>query len=83
MTHKLKTLPIYFNKVWEKEKQFEIRKNDRGFKTGDKLILEEWSDINGYTHRFIDCTVKYVLHGFEGLTEGYVALSIEINNCVS
>lgn len=83
MTHNLKTLPTYFNRVWENEKQFEIRKNDRGFQTGDKLRLEEWTEKDGYTQRFIECTVKYVLHGFEGLTDGYVALSIEINNCVS
>lgn len=83
MIHNLKTIPTYFNRVWENEKQFEIRKNDRGFQAGDKLILEEWTEKDGYTSRFIECTVKYVLYGFEGLTDGYVALSIEINKYVS
>lgn len=83
MIHNLKTLPTYFNRTWELEKQFEIRKNDRGFQTGDKLSLEEWTEDNSYTGRRIECTIKYVLHGFEGLTDGYVALGIEINNCIS
>ena len=83
MIHNLKTLPVYFNRVWRLEKQFEIRKNDRGFQTGDKLILEEWTEKDGYTNRVIECTVKYVLYGFEGLTDGYVALGIEINNLAS
>ena len=83
MTHNLKTLPVYFQRVWDLEKQFEIRKNDRGFQSGDKLSLDEWTKENSYTGRIIECTVKYVLYEFEGLTDGYVALGIEINNCVS
>ena len=83
MLHNLKTLPTYFNRTWELEKKFEIRKNDRGYQTGDKLSLDECTDNNSYAGRRIECTIKYVLHGFEGLTDGYVALGIEINNCVS
>jgi hypothetical protein len=82
MIHSLKTLPTYFNRVWEFEKEFEIRKNDRSFQTGDKLELDEWSEKEMYTGRRIECTVKYVLHGFEGLADGYVALGIEINRCI-
>lgn len=83
MIHNLKTLPVYFERVWNLEKQFEIRKNDRGFQTGDLVNLNEWTNENSYTGRSIECTVKYVLHGFEGLADGYVALGIEINNCIS
>ena len=82
MNHFLKTLPVYFNRTWELEKQFEIRKNDRGFQNGDKITLSEW-DGEKYTGRRIETTIKYILHGFEGLSDGYVAIGLEINNCVS
>lgn len=83
MMHNLKTLPVYFDRTWEIEKQFEIRKNDRGYQTGDKLSLNEWTEDGSYTGRRIECTIRYVLHGFEGLADGYVALGIDINNCIS
>lgn len=38
--HKLKTWPIHFYAVTAGVKNFEIRKNDRGFKDGDVLILQ-------------------------------------------
>lgn len=40
--HKLKTVPKHFQKVWDRKKLFEIRKNDRGFKKGDLLVLREY-----------------------------------------
>ncbi len=43
MTHHLKTLPEYFQPIIEDKKLFEIRKNDRGFKSGDHCILEEYA----------------------------------------
>ena len=78
MKHNLKTLPVYFERVKAFDKRFEIRKNDRGFQAGDTLVLEEWTEKEGYTGRFLTCQVTYVLHGFEGLADGYVALSINI-----
>ena len=39
MIHALKTLPEYFEAVWENKKTFELRKNDRDFKVGDYLAL--------------------------------------------
>jgi ASC-1-like (ASCH) protein len=83
MEHILKTLPVYFERVWNGEKTFEVRKNDRGFQAGDKVVLHEWTEKNGYTNRMIYATINYVLHGFEGLSDGYVVFSIEVNNCVS
>lgn len=40
--HKLKTVPKHFQKVWDRKKLFEIRKNDRNFKKGDLLVLREY-----------------------------------------
>ncbi len=42
MAHHLKTLPEYFQAVMDGTKPFEIRNNDRGFKPGDSVILEEF-----------------------------------------
>lgn len=40
--HKLKIDSKYFDAVLKGFKTFEIRKNDRNFKVGDKLILQEY-----------------------------------------
>jgi hypothetical protein len=48
--HELKTWPEYFEALREGKKTFEIRENDRGFETGDILILKEFDpceDCNG------------------------------------
>lgn len=40
--HNLKSLSEYFGAVWNGNKTFEIRKNDRNFEEGDFVILQEW-----------------------------------------
>lgn len=42
-THELKCWPQYFRYVAEGLKNFEIRKNDREFKVGDRLTLREFT----------------------------------------
>lgn len=44
--HKLKIGSVFFEAVKDGRKKFEIRKNDRDFKEGDVLILEEYDPIN-------------------------------------
>lgn len=39
--HYLKSLPAFFNDLESGLKNFEIRRNDRGFKPGDMLVLQE------------------------------------------
>lgn len=41
-THDLKTWPVYFERVWQGEKTFEIRLDDRGYQKGDTAVLREW-----------------------------------------
>lgn len=41
--HWLKTLPEFFKMVVTDVKTFEIRRNDRGFKVGDYLSLQEFA----------------------------------------
>ena len=40
--HSLKTWPGLFKQVVNGSKQFEYRKDDRGFEVGDILLLQEW-----------------------------------------
>ncbi len=79
MIHELKTLPEYFQEVFMEHKKFEIRKNDRDFKVGDRLILKEWeANGNFYTGRELARVVTYVLEDAPqfGLMDGYCILSI-------
>ena len=43
MIHELKILTEYFEAVASGRKRFEIRKNDRDYKVGDRLYLREWN----------------------------------------
>jgi len=79
MEHKLKILPQYFKAVVDGTKPFEIRKNDRGFKIGDTLLLKEYKEggaiygekennsevefDQGYTGQEIIKEVTYILEG--------------------
>lgn len=41
MIHELKVWPEYYERLVDGSKTFEVR-NDRGFQTGDTLVLKEW-----------------------------------------
>lgn len=69
-----KILPIYFEAVESRQKNFEIRKDDDDVQVGDKLVLVEWNEEQRhYTGRFATRKVKYVLRNVPeyGLNEGY------------
>lgn len=42
MTHYIRILPEYFKVVEHGKKRFELRKNDRDYKVGDNIVLQEW-----------------------------------------
>lgn len=46
-THELKTQPVFFDAVARGDKNFEARKNDRNFLTGDTLILRRYGHVDG------------------------------------
>lgn len=77
MTHELKILPRWFKDVAQGLKNFEIRKNDRDYKVGDRLILKEW-DGEHYTGAFVERRVGYIYHGTGefGLEKGYCVLGL-------
>ena len=82
-THTLKICKKYADAVMSGAKTFEIRKNDRGYKVGDKIVFEVVADegydvraaarhpLNGMVYR-----IGYILDGFEGLAQKYVALAL-------
>lgn len=76
--HNLKILPEYFEAVISGDKTFEIRKNDRNFKIGDTLNLEEW-DGNNYTGRNQTRRISYILEDNRYLLNGYVALAFDMH----
>lgn len=83
MDHELKIYPKYFQEIVDGNKNFEIRKNDRGFHVGDTVTLKEWDNIQ-YSGREIHAKIKYILDDkFIGLADGYVAFAIEIISIIS
>ena len=76
--HELKILPEHFKAVWAGIKRAELRKDDRGFETGDILVLREW-DGKEYTGSGIAVKVTHILRDCPeyGLSDGYCILSIK------
>lgn len=75
--HELKTWPDEFDAILLNLKTHEFRKDDRGFKVGDTLILQEWNpETERYTGRNVRRTVTYIGKGGFGIPEGYAVLSI-------
>lgn len=79
MKHKLKTWPHYFEAVVSGEKTFEVRKDDREFKVGDVLELNEWDPKDQkFTGRLVERVVTYKLRANErfGVMEGFCVLGL-------
>ena len=84
--HQLKTWPQYFDSVAKGEKTFECRINDRGFETGDLVILQRTQENNLRTVELnSDGNPKYemqfrigtILTDLQfGLKEGYCVFSL-------
>lgn len=84
-THRLKIQEQYADAIMDGTKTFEVRKNDRGYEVGDEIVFGVVTDegyavgaaarhpLNGTTYR-----IDYILDGFEGLAQKYVATSVAI-----
>lgn len=77
MIHQLKQAFNYFEDVTSGRKTFEVRKNDRDFKAGDFLGLNELNTDGKETGRFALFRISYVLDAPEYCKEGYVVLGIQ------
>lgn len=76
--HKLKTWTGYYQAVFDGVKTFEIRLNDRDYRVGDDLILEEYEpDKERYTGRKCRAKITYITDF--GQVGGYVVMSIVLS----
>ncbi|EFT45779.1 MAG: DUF3850 domain-containing protein [Enterococcus faecalis] len=72
--HELKILPEYFEAVVSGDKRFEIRKNDRNYKKGDILRLNEYQE-GQYTGDVHVAEITYITDYAQ--QDGYVVLGIK------
>jgi hypothetical protein len=82
--HVLKAWPHFLKLIVEGEKQFEVRRDDRGgFVSGQHILLREWS--NAYTLKWALVRVTYVLSdpASWGVKEGYAVFGIKLLECGS
>lgn len=80
-THEVKIAASYFEDVASGKKRFELRKNDRCYKEGDKLKMLEFTG-GKFTGRTIDADIIYMLEDYTGLEEGYCILGIDITGYI-
>jgi hypothetical protein len=77
MTHALKTTPESFADIKKGEKGFDVRKNDRSFKVGDKVLLQEHHPEKGYTGEEWEGTITYIMDDAELCKKGFVIFALK------
>jgi hypothetical protein len=80
MLHVLKTSMKSFHQIWNNEKHFEIRKDDRNYMENDYCILKEFN-IKSFSGRNILISITKInipKNTFEGLSKDYCAFSFKI-----
>lgn len=73
--HDVKLGTTFFDDVKTGRKTFELRKNDRGYKEGDTIVLHEYKD-GTTTGRTITKKIVYILEDSTGLEDGYCILGL-------
>lgn len=73
--HDVKLGTTFFDDVKTGRKTFELRKNDRGYKEGDTIVLHEYKD-GTTTGRTIEKKIVYMLEDSTGLEDGYCILGL-------
>lgn len=75
--HYLKTHTRYFDEIDEVGKNFEVRNNDRGFESGDYVILADFDpDTQVYSGRAKVAQISYVLRNYPAIQNDYVVFGI-------
>ncbi len=79
--HKLKLDINFCDAVFDGKKTFEVRKNDRGYQTGDRIKfipIDSNNQANTIHHKIEnrEYQITYVLNGW-GIKNGYVVLAIK------
>lgn len=82
--HVLKSWPEPFQQVLDGDKRHEFRRNDRGFFSGDRILLMEWDpNSKTYTDRSIMVRIRAISYGPEwGIPVGYASFSIELESTI-
>lgn len=75
--HILKIQKEFAMAIIDGRKRFEIRKNDRDFKTGDLLIMRPWNETRGFLPFHPIVTEITFMTDFEQ-RDGYVVLGIKV-----
>ena len=68
--HDIRLGATFFDDVLECRKNFELRKNDRGYKVGDILRMMEFKEGKN-TGRIVERKVIYMLEDYTGLEDGF------------
>jgi len=79
LTHILKCQQPYFNAVWDGHKPFEVRINDRDYKSGDSVILKDYNASDDtYGDRQIRADIGFLLSGlkYPFLKKNYVVFTL-------
>lgn len=84
MRHYLKTWTQYFDRVLLRDKNFEVRRNNRDYQRGDVIVLQDFDpESQQYSGREIVAEVSYVLLGGQfGIEKGFVVMGLKnIEGC--
>lgn len=72
MNHFVKCWPDHFEKIFDGTKPFELRKNDRDYRVGDQVIIQEWiPETETYTSRVVVWQIAYLIEDPNWLQPGY------------
>lgn len=79
MINGIKCTPRFFNDIREGRKRFEVRKNDRDYRAGERVLIEEWVEPGEYSGRKYLAHISYVLKHEDfpdGISPGYCVFGL-------
>jgi hypothetical protein len=77
MLHKIKCWPEYYQPLYIGTKGFEVRINDREYRVGDSLFIQEWNpETKEYTGRTMVKRITYLIQGIFGLPENICVMQL-------
>lgn len=76
--HIVKCWPEFFERAWKGEKPFELRKNDRDYRKGDRITMQEWDPNKGeFSGRWLAGEITFLADAVPmfGLMDGFCAFA--------
>lgn len=79
-THRITVLDEFADEIFNGDKPFEVRENDRGYQKGEHIVFKvvsknPYKNCNGHPLNDKEYEITYVLSGW-GMKNGYVAFGI-------